>query len=58
VNINIGWPEAIYLIINILSLPPLALKLSDENKGCAALACLVLWLFVTLPLLYWGGFFA
>jgi hypothetical protein len=57
-NIHIGWPEAIYLVLNILSLPPLAYKLADEAKGCAALACLVMWVFLTLPLLYWGGFFA
>ena len=52
-GINIGAPEGIYLVLQITSL---ALAMLSEKRGPAAFA-LAFWVFVTLPLLYWGGFF-
>jgi hypothetical protein len=57
-SINIGWPEGIYLLLNILSLPLIARSMTDDAKTTAGCASIVLWVFLTLPLLYWGGFFA
>ena len=51
---NIGWPEAIYLALNVICLA--AMVVTENAKG-AILGALV-WLFVTIPLLVWGGFFS
>ena len=51
---HIGWPEGIYLAINILS----AAYLGAIQGARKAVAYVVAWLFLTMPLLIWGGFFA
>lgn len=53
--INIGWPEGIYLAVNIICIAFLA---CGERGYAKALGYTVTWLFFTLPLLFWGGFFA
>ena len=54
-DVVIGWAEVIYLALNILLLCAGFLfgKRAGEI-GCAG----VLWVCITLPLLYWGGFFS
>lgn len=52
-NLYIGWPQGIYLLLNIVSLPLLA-----RQVGGKAAPTILSWLFVTLPLLWWGGFFS
>lgn len=51
-QIDIGWPEAIYLAINIGGLCVIA------RKGGETTTAILTWFLVTLPLLYWGGFFS
>lgn len=51
-SISIGWPEAIYLLINIAGL---CVVVKDGERAATPI---LTWFFVTLPLLYWGGFFS
>ncbi len=53
-EMNIGWPEGIYLVLNVLCLA--LMVFTQSAKG--ALWGAVIWLFVTFPLLIWGWFFA
>lgn len=53
-NIVIGWPEGIYLGLNMAML---AIAMLGENRAGSIIA-LLMWVLITLPLLYWGGFFA
>ena len=50
-----GWPQLIYLGINILSLGMMIEK-KQVTVSTAGLA--LSWICITLPLLYWGGFFS
>ena len=53
---NIGWPEGIYLALNLLGIGFLLAK--GERYEMKTIDIILTWLFVTLPLLWWGGFFA
>ena len=53
-EIHIGWPEGIYLALNILCMG----YVGAEKGASAAIGYGLAWLFITLPLLVWGGFFA
>jgi len=54
VNIVIGWPEGIYLGLNLI-----CMAYSGAVSGGRSLVGYGLaWVFLTLPLLYWGGFFS
>lgn len=53
-NIVIGWPEGIYLGLNLI-----CMAYSGAVSGGRSLVGYGLaWVFLTLPLLYWGGFFS
>jgi hypothetical protein len=54
-SVHIGWPEAIYLAMNIGFL---ILGCFDKERRSALGCAVFLWVFVSLPLLWWGGFFA
>lgn len=53
-SIVIGWPEGIYLALGVLGSVHIA---SGRAERPTALS-IALWVFVTLPLLWWGGFFS
>lgn len=50
-----GWPQIIYLLVNVFSLGVMLIKGKTE---VTFLNMLVGWVLITLPLLYWGGFFS
>lgn len=58
---TVGWPQGIYLAVNVASLLFLAFKagkgesLSNTHKDMIGRT--LTWLVLTLPLLWWGGFF-
>lgn len=57
-NIVMGWPEWIYVGINILGL---LISVSEHGKpqsGTKNAVPSVIALLIVLPLLYWGGFFS
>jgi len=49
-----GWPQIIYLLLNFLAMGYLAAKGRVEATFAGTT---LTWVSVTLPLLYWGGFF-
>ena len=48
----IGWPQGIYIGVNLIILGWLF-----ATKPHAAIGATAAWALFTLPLLYWGGFF-
>jgi hypothetical protein len=58
-NIIIGWPEGIYLALNLICVGILAARHGQPKIETEDLwGHLIPWVFITLPLLYWGGFFS
>jgi len=51
---HIGWPQLIYLALNLFGLGNIVAKGSVETKASHAVP---VWIFIVLPLLWWGGFF-
>jgi len=50
-------PQIIYLIINVISATVHLTKLGEPKTGNYEALPVILWVILTLPLLYWGGFF-
>jgi hypothetical protein len=58
-NVTLGTPEIIYLVLNIIFLALAAYgTIRKGNTAGPFVFALFLWVFVTLPILYWGGFFS
>jgi hypothetical protein len=56
--IVIGWPEGIYLALNLIGVGYIISKHGRPKTGVYHATDICVWLFLTLPLLYWGGFFS
>ena len=54
-SIVIGWPQALYLAINLLFV---ALAMFGEDGGKRAGCAFIIWITTSIPLLVWGGFFS
>jgi len=50
-------PQIIYLMLNALAIGLHLSKLGRPREGVNDLWPIWAWVFITLPLLYWGGFF-
>lgn len=57
-EMNVGWPEGIYLALNIIALALIGGTPPEDRKPIKPVPATVFWLGITLPLLYWGGFFS
>lgn len=58
-NIVIGWPEGIYLALNLICVGWLCAMHGKPRTGTySAWDAALTWFFITLPVLYWGGFFS
>jgi hypothetical protein len=54
---HIGWPQGIYLVLCLIGA---AIQGAQHGKMLKrdAYASIGAWMFITLPLLWWGGFFS
>ena len=56
-ELTIGLPQFIYLLFNIISIIFLYDKKGREHK-LTRTGTVLGWVFLTLPILWWGGFFS
>lgn len=55
---HVGWPQALYLGINILCIAIIGGTPPEKRTPPSPVGITLMWITVTLPLLYWGGFFS
>lgn len=57
VTITFGWPQAIYVVLAVFSLVHDSIEHGKPRSPTNAWVTFVSIVFVSLPLLWWGGFF-